>query len=332
MPVDPVNMSRPKRKFVLDDSSASDAKRSMAMVYRFPVLKVNGETPMRDISNHHFWYFHPNSLTCGETQYDIDWLHSSQLPKATDAEQSHQLKAFWRSAASFLAPLKHLVFDVTSKMWYCPTLVKESLSMSESVITEGFTSEMSNSRGRGMVHHTLFKLLGNDNRVVMNCGGGRLNNEPSVRNITFNYTVVHDEIFHFPESSRTSSRFSHPKDNHGEQEVNCPQQHVRTFVSDIIVEEKDTETKEVKETLVVDVKKGLHLTYIDECQLKYKLLPSALKQKSALGLLICAKEGILMKYSVIDQSLQLRQNRYKFKDNGLPEDMVELMCDLHYNI
>ncbi|XP_033104918.1 uncharacterized protein LOC117107369 [Anneissia japonica] len=142
-----------------------------------------------------------------------------------------------------------------------------SLTLSDEIITMGFITDMASSRSRAFVTHVLSILMPLDKFKVVNVGGRSVVNEPSVRNFKYNINLIR---------LRGSSEENSPVKPNPEQEMmeTCV---VKSCVPDIVVENIS------KEIFIVEVKKGplLHGRYIS--QLKYMLLPTAIKLGSAVG-------------------------------------------------
>jgi hypothetical protein len=181
---------------------------------------------------------------------------------------------------------------------------------------------MSNQRGRGSISNILDALLKTDSMVVHNCGGSNYVDEPVVR-----ITQFHAEI----ERECMRSRSARQQKVDMEDETVTSSKH---WVPDIVLEEKKDRSSEISEPLIVKVKKGKTLMHHHETQLKYEMIPTAIKRGQVLGMLICAKSAMLLKYTLQTPNsfLKLEKSEHRFGNNTLLADFVELLCYVKHNL
>lgn len=161
----------------------------------------------------------------------------------------------------------------------------------------GFIHNMSNARGREMVSSLFEELL--PHCTVTSMGGGATN-DPAVRKIFFIPIFTNSSPEISPEGTppkKQRSEDARPLKKPNVFVEQCNEEPIieyqRDFVPDMVAEVIDLKCKSSREVLNVSVKSGHYFRDKDHCQLKYELLPVVLKQKSALGLLICAGEAYL---------------------------------------
>ena len=201
-------------------------------------------------------------------------------------------------------------------------------------ITQGFVSDMSNSRGRGMVERLISGLFSSESSMkVVNIGGNSTSKEPGVRDTYFKITFEESET----DSSASDSPTKLPPESSPKKisprisiqrqldEISCPESKSFKFVPDIVLESTS------KEHLVVEVKKGrvFHQEYVS--QLRYMLMPAALHQETAVGVLICAKRAVLEKCIATNGEVNFQRSVYEFGKDSLVAGMENLLKDIYCN-
>lgn len=200
----------------------------------------------------------------------------------------------------------------------------------------GFTCNMSNARGRGMVSSLFEELL---LLCTVTSMGGGARNDPAVRKIFF---IPLDYTNSSPESSpeKTSPKRKRDEDarpikkprrfidegpsNEG------PIDYKKDFVPDMVAEIIDVKCKISREVLNVSVKSGHYIKDKDHSHLKYELLPVVMQQKSALGLLICAGEAYLYRLVLADNIITCQRRSYRFSNDNLCQSVSQICEDVVY--
>ena len=211
---------------------------------------------------------------------------------------------------------------------------KTNLEHLKKKIVMGFTHNMSNARGRGMVSSLFDELL--PLCTVTSMGGGA-RNDPAVRTIFFIPMYTKSS----PESSPEKTPPKRKRDEDARplkkpkffEELSVeegPIDYQRDFVPDMVAEIIDVKCKISREVLNVSVKSGHYVKYKDHCQLKYELLPVVLEQKSALGLLICAGEAYLYRLVLADNIVTCHCRSYKFCNESLCQSVSQVCKDVVY--
>ncbi|XP_060565171.1 uncharacterized protein LOC132724353 [Ruditapes philippinarum] len=163
--------------------------------------------------------------------------------------------------------------------------------------------------------------------TVTSMGGAT--NDPAVRKIFFIPTFTYSSPETSPEGTppkkqRTEDARPHKRSNLFDE--HCNEEPIivyqKDFVPDMVAEVIDLKCKSIREVLNVSVKSGHYLRDKDHCQLKYELLPVVLKQKSALGLLICAGEA----YNTVTCYCRF----YKFCNESLCQSVSQMCKDVVY--
>ncbi|XP_003723477.1 uncharacterized protein LOC100888754 isoform X1 [Strongylocentrotus purpuratus] len=262
-----------------------------------------------------------------ETEYEItDWIGLGRQRQMSNTELvPDQIK---QTITRILEPLESLYLDKETKSWKYKTDTGV-LSIEQQHITQGFVSDMSNSRGRSMISTLLTQLFSSDTSVkVMNIGGSSTANEPSVRKLVFEVTFEEGESDSSPPESpaaklptptRCSPRVSQTAPLL--QDAVCRQ--VFKFIPDIVLESTS------KEHLLVEIKKGKVLSQSSVAQFRYMLMPAAIKQGSAVGVLICSNQALLEKCILADSKVRFERNYFEFSDHSLVADM-ESLCSIIY--
>lgn len=198
----------------------------------------------------------------------------------------------------------------------------------------GFIHNMSNARGRAMVSSLFEELL--PHCTVTSMGRGATN-DPAVRKIFFIPTFTNSSPETSPEGTppkkqRTEDARPHKRSNLFDEHCNEEPIDVyqRDFVPDMVAEVIDLKCKSSREVLNVSVKSGHYLRDKDHCQLKYELLPVVLKQKSALGLLICAGEAYLYHLVLEHNTVTCYCRYYKFCNESLCQSVSQMCKDVVY--
>lgn len=205
---------------------------------------------------------------------------------------------------------------------------------------------MANQRARGSMKNIMTALLATDMMVVHNSGGGNYTDEPTVRITNFHAEIqsenssdedgspIRGPIAPRPRNLNMTLRQPQPA---RQQEVDTDEGHVvshKYWVPDIVLERKNDMESEVSDALIVEVKKGNMLTHHHEAQLKYEMIPTAIKHGQAFGMLICAKSASLLKYTLDAPSsfLKLELSKHNFGNNTLLADFTELLCYVKHHL
>lgn len=185
-------------------------------------------------------------------------------------------------------------------------------------IAQGFTNKMYNARGRQMVETVFDKLFsGSEDISVLNVGGSSRNDAcVKVYFPQINKTPLPSLYDTLPEKDsggelRVLTRKGLRK-RYDMEYLQSPKDvyKAKTFVPDAVVEMYGEST--TLTLLTISVKSGSHITTGAYNQLKYELLPVLLRQKQALGLVICAKEASLLLYSIVDKEARIHVKKYRF--------------------
>ncbi|XP_072017952.1 uncharacterized protein [Amphiura filiformis] len=244
--------------------------------------------------------------------------------------------AFKQKATAVLGPLKTLTLDDSSKKWHTPN---NETSVKKNILREAFTYNMWNSKGRNFICAILAKCydVASDNVdiVIENTGGGSTKSDATrflrfnvdKRPVEFTSSSSSDDI---SPGNRKSQRISRPPhvietepiaDNH------------KAFVPDVVMITGDGETvASCHEVLVVEVKSGPLLFGTDRAQLKYMLIPLAIKQGKSLGFLICSKMAITMKAWVQGREMIFGSKTVRFSGKNLDTELADIMTDLNAHI
>lgn len=100
----------------------------------------------------------------------------------------------------------------------------------------------------------------------------------------------------------------------------------KKFVPDVIIEGR------VKEHLLVEVKKGSLIFPEAIYQLLYMLMPAAVKQGSAVGVLICTTHALLCQCIIADNRVRFKRNNFKLRGDSLVADMEILFSNIYSQV
>ena len=168
-------------------------------------------------------------------------------------------------------------------------------------------------------------------------GGGAAVNEPSVRELMFKMTFEPSESNSSPSDSptklplesspiRTSPRTCVKKPLLENTDYTISQSF--KFVPDIVLESAK------EEHLLVEIKKGKVLYPESLSQLRYMLMPAAIKQGTALGLLICTNKAVLVKCIAVTNELnnevKFERSFFELREDSLVADMEKLLTNIYY--
>ena len=169
--------------------------------------------------------------------------------------------------------------------------------MQQQQIPLGFISNFVNALGRTAMQQLLHKVFGSPNIRSVNVGGSSAKDMPSSRKLI--YEVIQETA---SSSSESSSSDSSPIKSEEEARRASPRvkkclvptapeeakTFTKTFIPDTVLDHDNTEL------LCVEIKRA-HFDTSSVPQLQYLLIPAAMKNGVAFGLLICTKNAILMK-------------------------------------
>ena len=108
--------------------------------------------------------------------------------------------------------------------------------------------------------------------------------------------------------------------------------HDKAFVPDVMLIGAGVRVANCHELLIVEVKSGVLLLESDYAQLKFMLIPFAIKQGKALGLLICSMEATIIKAWVQDGEMIFASKTFTFSGRNLVTQLADVMIELNAHI
>ena len=157
--------------------------------------------------------------------------------------------------------------------------------------------------------------------AIITSMGGRSKTDHAVKEIFFLHAPEDDKT----DSSQSSLEKTEPSPKRLKKEV------IKCLVPDVVAERTEDFGLHIgSELLNVSVKSGAFVKDRDHDQLKYELLPVALKEGAALGLLICASQAYLYRLVLADNCYTFKRRNYEFGDGTLVESFSQICKDIVY--
>ncbi|XP_060083826.1 uncharacterized protein LOC132563085 [Ylistrum balloti] len=297
---------------------------------RFPACTIKAQK--LGISEWHWRSVIPVCIKEAESVYDItDWLGLHSHSQMSSAE--HVPDQIKQTITSMMKPLESLYFEKKTSSWNYKTDFTDVLSIDQQTITQGFISDMSNSRGRSMIHGLLAQLFSSDTSVkAVNIGGTATVNEPSVRELAFEVTFEDSDSDSSPmqspakQSESAATRHSPRNYKAPLKDIDCITNQVFKFVPDIVLESTS------REHLLIEIKKGRLLYPQSISQLRYMLMPAAIKQGSAVGVLICTNQALLERCIVAEDKVRFERKYFELREHSLVADMEMLFSSIYNEV